>query len=102
MPADNLRTMAVRVGDDVHTKMTALAQIQGISLNDALTAAVNRYLEETARDPKVVAKVEELQRAAEARYAAERDALSSLRSTITGSPASGKNAPREAKPGASS
>jgi len=84
MPADALRTMAVRVGDDVHTKMTALAQIQGISLNDALVAAVARYMEEAGKDPKVVAKMRELREEAQRRHAAELQALDSLDASLTG------------------
>ena len=68
MPADQLRTMALRASDDVHTKLTALAQIQGISLNDAMLRAVEDYMEN------------EVQREADERLAA----LASLRQTVTG------------------
>jgi len=93
MPADSLRTMALRVSDDVHTKMTALAQIQGISLNDALIRAVEDWMEKAGTDPKVIAKLKEMEDEVEREAAAKRSALASLRQTVT--------APKAAQPRAS-
>ena len=84
MPAESLRTMALRASDDVHTKLTALAQIQGISLNDAMLRAVEDYMEKVGKDPKVIAKLQEMENAVQ-READERlAALASLRQTVTG------------------
>lgn len=76
--------MALRASDDVHTKLTALARIQGISLNDAMLRAVEDYMEKVGKDPKVIAKLQEMEEEVR-RQADERLAsLASLRQTVTG------------------
>lgn len=56
-----MKTLAIRLEDDQHAKLTMLARLAGISVTDAIRAGVENQIERMAADPQIAAKADELQ-----------------------------------------
>jgi len=56
-----MKTLAIRLEDDQHAKLTMLARLAGVSVTDAIRAGVENQIEAMAADPQIAAKADELQ-----------------------------------------
>ena len=56
-----MKTLAIRLEDDQHAKLTMLARLAGTSITDAIRAGVEAQIERMAADPQIAAKADELQ-----------------------------------------
>lgn len=81
--ADGFKTMGLRLSDAVHAQLTALAQLQGVPLNDVLHQAVADYLEAKRRDPAMTAKAEALLAEFDRETQARRGAIAGLFGQLT-------------------
>lgn len=73
-----VKTLGVKLDDQVHMQFALVAQLDGLSLNDAVKAAVRLYVETKQAQPdfaaRAAAALEEIEREA----AARRDAIQAL------------------------
>ncbi|OKJ97414.1 hypothetical protein [Amycolatopsis sp. CB00013] len=69
-----VKTLGLKVGAELHAQFTLIAQLDGISLNDATLRAVELYVETKRSEPdfaqRATAALEAIQREAEARAGA--------------------------------
>lgn len=56
-----MKTLAIRLEDDQHAKLTMLARLAGISITDAIRAGVEHQIDRMAADPQIAAKADDLQ-----------------------------------------
>jgi hypothetical protein len=73
-PRGGVKTLGIKVPDTLHSQFTLVAQLDGISLNDAALRAVELYVTTKRQEPdfaqRATAALEEIQREAEARAGA--------------------------------
>ncbi len=76
-----MKTLAIRLEEPLHAQLTAVAQIEGITITDAIRQAIEAYVgrlkDSDQLNTKAQAMLDEIEREAEARRAA----ISSLFST---------------------
>ncbi|WP_370943305.1 hypothetical protein AB5J62_29955 [Amycolatopsis sp. cg5] len=69
-----VKTLGLKIGSELHAQFTLVAQLDGISLNDAALRAVELYVTTKRQEPdfaqRATAALEEIQREAEARAGA--------------------------------
>lgn len=69
-----MKTLAIRLEEELHTQLTMLAQLEELSLQDAIKASLVSYIETRAQAPELSAKAEavlaDVEREANARRAA--------------------------------
>ncbi|MFT4011306.1 MAG: hypothetical protein QM655_14825 [Nocardioidaceae bacterium] len=87
-----MKTLAIRLDDDLHARLGMLSKLSGTSVTDTIRNAVERELDALAADPAVTAKAEALRDEIEKEAAQQRDALAAL--IGTSAPASAKDAPK--------
>ena len=71
-----MKTMAIRLSDDLHTQLTLVATLEGLTITDVIRASVTAYIEE--RKELLSSKAEEALAEIERDAAARREALASL------------------------
>lgn len=71
---EQFRTIAVRVQDNLHTKLSFIAQLAGTSLSDEIRSAIESRIATAQDDPELIKRAqaarEEIEREAAARSAA--------------------------------
>ncbi len=86
-----MKTLAIRLDDELHAQLSVLAQLSGTSLTDEIRQAIEAHLEAMRANPDLSKRAkqvaEEIEQEAQARQAAI--------TTLFGSPAQ----PKEAKAG---
>lgn len=87
-----MKTLAIRLEDGQHARLSILAKLSGESVTDVIRTAVDTQLATLASNPEVAAKADELTASIEREAAEQRAAIAQL----FGTPA--KPAPRAAKP----
>jgi hypothetical protein len=69
-----VKTLGIKVPDALHAQFTLVAQLDGISLNDAALRAVESYVSAKRREPDFAARaqaaLEEIEKEAQARRGA--------------------------------
>ena len=53
-----MKTLAIRLEDDQHARLTILAKLSGISMTDAIRAAIEGHIDKLAADTDISAKAE--------------------------------------------
>ncbi len=86
-----MKTLAIRLDDELHARLSMLSKLAGASLTDTIRTAIEKHLETLSSDPTITAKAEELRAEIEKDAAQQRDALTALIGA-TGTPQSSKAA----------
>lgn len=73
-----MKTLAIRLDDDVHARLTILAKLAGVSLTDAIRSGIDRQIADMSDDPALSAKAEALREEIERDAREQREALASL------------------------
>lgn len=85
-----MKTLAVRLEDEQHARLSLLARLTGSTVADIIRDSVEERLAALANDPDLAAKAKALVEEIDREAAEQRDALASLLAT-------GKPSPRAAK-----
>lgn len=72
------KTLGVKLDDELHARLTVLAQVEGTSLTELIRQAVERFAEEKRDEPAIKAKAEEILAELDQEAAARRGAIESL------------------------
>ncbi|GAA4550032.1 hypothetical protein [Amycolatopsis samaneae] len=73
-----VKTLGLKVGSELHAQFTLVAQLDGISLNDAALKAVELYVETKRSEPDFAQRASAALEAIEAEAAARRGAIQGL------------------------
>ena len=84
-----MKTLAIRLEDELHLQLTVLAQLDGITITDAIRQAIEAYVgrlrDSDELSTKAQAMLDDIEREADTRRAAIAALLSSKRSPDEGS-----------------
>lgn len=73
-----MKTLAIRLEDEQHARLTILAKLGGVSLTDTIRDAIDTHLAKLAADPEISAKAEALTATIDREAAEQRDAIAAL------------------------
>ena len=73
-----MKTLAIRLEDEVHAQLSVLAQLEEHTVTDAIRQAVESYIEAKKAQPQVSARAEAVLAEIEREAAARRGAIAAL------------------------
>ena len=73
-----MKTLAVRLDDELHARVGLLSKLSGSTVTDTIRTAIEKHLEVLASDPAITAKAEELTAEIDKEAELQRQALSAL------------------------
>ena len=73
-----MKTLASRLEDEQHARLSILAKLSGVSLTDTIRDAIESRIETLAADPEIAAKAEALTAEIDREAAEQRDAIATL------------------------
>jgi predicted transcriptional regulator len=73
-----MKTLAIRLEDDIHAQLTMLAQLEGLTVTDAIRQAIASFVEAKRSNPELSAKAEAVLADIDRDAASRRDAIASL------------------------
>lgn len=73
-----MKTLAIRLEDDQHARLTILAKLSGISVTDAIRAAIEAHVAKLAADTDISARAETVLAEIEREASEQRAAIASL------------------------
>lgn len=73
-----MKTLAIRLDDEIHARVTILARLRGVSVTDAIRAAIEAHVVTLSQDPDVSAKAKSLVDEIERDAKQQQDALKAL------------------------
>jgi predicted transcriptional regulator len=73
-----MKTLAIRLEDEQHARLTILAKLSDVSVTDTIRAAIDTHLATLAADPELSAKAEGLTAAIDREAAEQREAIAAL------------------------
>ncbi len=73
-----MKTLAIRLEDDSHARLTILSKLSGLSVTDTIRTAIDEYLNTLAAQPDITAKAEALTSEIEREAAEQRSAIQAL------------------------
>lgn len=73
-----MKTLAIRLEDEQHARLTILARLSGESVTDVIRTAVEHQLDTMAASPELSAKAKQLTATIEREAAEQRDAIAQL------------------------
>lgn len=73
-----MKTLAIRLEDEQHARLTILSRLAEVSITDTIRTAIEEHLAKLAADPELSAKAANLTAAIEREAAEQRDAISAL------------------------
>lgn len=82
-----MKSMAIRIEDDLHTQLTVLAQLESTSITDVIRAAIEAHLEAKRHDPNLSAQADTVLADMDREASLRRDAISTLFATQPADPA---------------
>ena len=82
-----MKSMAIRIEDDLHTQLTVLAQLENTSITDLIRAAIEAHLEAKRHDPNLSAQADTVLADIDREATLRRDAISTLFATPKADPA---------------
>lgn len=95
-----MKTLAIRLDDDVHARLSMLAQLEELTVTDAIRQAIASYIETKRNEHDLTARVDAMIADIDRDAASKRDAIVSL---VAGDgPSLEVVEPTEAKPSARS
>lgn len=90
-----MKTVAIKVEDDLHAQMVLIAQLDGVTLTEVIRQAVENYVEQLRSGDGLAAKAEGLLAVIEQETATKKEAvtalLTQLRPTTNGSKSRGRS-----------
>lgn len=86
-----MKTLAIRMEDEQHARLTILSRLSGVSVTDSIRVAIDTHLERLAADPTLSAKAEDLTAAIDREAAEQRDAIAALFGTPKATPTRGRS-----------
>lgn len=98
-----LRTLAVRITEDLRAKLDILAQLTGRSATEEIRLALEHWIEKTKSDPVILQKAEQVRAEIERKAKTERAAIAAIfggegnTTDETGASASSRPATRRGK-----
>jgi predicted transcriptional regulator len=88
-----VKTLAIRLEDDMHAQLTMLAQLEELTVTDAIRQAINSFVEAKRSNPELSAKAEAVLADIDRDAASDRDAIASL--FESGQPKAGRVASKQ-------
>lgn len=73
-----MKTLAIRMEDDVHARLSILAKLAGLTVTDAIRAGIERQIEAMASDPALSSRASDLRAEIEREAAEQRAAIAEL------------------------
>jgi hypothetical protein len=73
-----MKTLAIRLEDDMHAQLTMLAQLEGLTVTDAIRQSIINFIEDRRSNPELSAKAEAVLADIDRDAASRRDAIASL------------------------
>lgn len=73
-----MKTLAIRLEDDQHARLSILAKLAGESLTDTIRDAIETHIDKLAADPAISAKADALTAEIEREAAEQRSAIAAL------------------------
>lgn len=58
-----VKTLAIRLDPDLHSRLTILAKLNGVSITDVIRSAIEKEIDVLAKNPQVAEKAHEFQAA---------------------------------------
>ena len=92
-----MKTLAIRLDDELHAQLSVLAQLSGSSLTDEIRQALETHLAAKRANPELTARAkrvsEEIEQEAQARQATIATLFGSAEQPSAGSPKAGSKRP---------
>lgn len=84
-----MKTLAIRLDDDLHARLSVMAQLAGTTITDEIRRAIDRHLQGMATDPELTARASSVLEEIEREAQAKQQAITSLfgKSNATGATA---------------
>ncbi len=73
-----MKTLAIRLEDEQHARLSMLSKLSEVSMTDAIRAAIEVHIAKLAADPAILARAEALQAEIDREAAEQRAALAGL------------------------
>lgn len=73
-----MKTLAIRLEDEQHARLTILARLSDVSVTDAIRQAIDTHVAAMAADPAIAARAAALQEEIEQEAAQQRAAIAGL------------------------
>lgn len=73
-----MKTLAIRLEDEQHARLTILSKLSAVSVTDTIRTAIDEHLAKLAADPELSAKAEGFTAAIDREAAEQRDAIAAL------------------------
>lgn len=93
-----LRTLAVRISEELRAQLDIIAQLTGRSATEEIRLALEHWIEKTKSDPEILKKAKQVQGEIERKAQTQRDAIASIFGN-DGNDLSEATAPGQNKPG---
>ncbi|AQP47283.1 DNA-binding protein [Tessaracoccus aquimaris] len=94
-----MKTLAIRLDDDVHARLVILAKLADVSLTDAIRQAIESQIQVMSSDPALSAKAEALREEIDREAREQQGALSLLfGATTEAAPAKAPSSTTTARP----
>jgi predicted DNA-binding protein len=81
MPAagsGQLRTLAVRISEDLRAQLDIIAQLTGRSATEEIRLALEHWIEKTKADPEILKKAQQVQKEIERKAQTQRGAIAAI------------------------
>lgn len=88
----SIKTLAVRLDDDLHARLSILAKLTGVSVTDAIRTAIEKEIEAMASNPEVTSKAKQLQDEITRTADEQRAAITALLAASTKAPSKAQTA----------
>lgn len=92
----DVKTLAIRLDGDLHSRLTILAKLTGISITDAIRTAIEKEVEAMAANPETAARAVDFQDAIARQADEQRAAIEALFGTASAAPAKPRPARKSA------
>lgn len=73
-----LRTLAVRVSEDLRAQLDIIAQLTGRSATEEIRLALEHWIEKTKTDPEILKKAQQVQAEIERKAQTQRSAIAAI------------------------
>ena len=73
-----MKTLAIRLEDDIHAQLSMLAQLEELTVTDAIRQAIDTFIETKRSQPELTARAEAVLADIDRDAASRRDAIASL------------------------
>jgi len=92
--AKGYKTLAIRLDDELHARLSAIAQLRGNPIVDEIRQAIDAHIEHVSSSPELTAKAESVLEDIEREADTKRNAIAAL---FGSQPSSGKTTSRKTR-----